>query len=203
MKDLTGKKFGMLTVVEFVEVRNNYAYWRCVCDCGNEKTVRGSNLISGQVRSCGCLNRNNHIIHRESKSRLYVIWAGIKQRCENANRRDYQNYGGRGIKLCNEWHEYVAFRDWALANGYNDSKSIERIDNDGDYSPSNCRWDDYDAQMNNKRNSFTLSINGETKTAAEWSRVSGIPADRIRKRKRKGWTDSDAVFEPLSKKHQH
>ncbi len=203
MKDLKGQKFGKLTVLSFAEVKNKYAYWNCLCDCGNEKCVRGSNLLSGQTQSCGCLNFSSHTKHREGKSRLYVIWAGMKQRCENSNRKDYAKYGGRGIRVCDEWHDYLSFRDWACANGYDDSKSIERINNDGDYSPTNCRWVDYTVQQNNKRNSFCLTVDGKTQTAAEWSKESGIPAERIRKRKRNGWTDKDAVFEPLDEAHQH
>ena len=203
MKDLKGQKFGKLTVIEFSEIRSKYAYWRCVCDCGREKIARGANLISGQTQSCGCLNYTSHTKLRDGKSRIYVIWVGMKQRCENSKRIDYAKYGGRGIRVCNEWHDYLAFCDWARANGYDESKSIERINNNGDYSPDNCQWVDYTVQQNNKRNSFCLTVDGETRTAAEWSKISGIPSDRIRKRKRSGWTDRDAVFEPLDYTHQH
>lgn len=203
MKDLLNQKFGKLTVIEFVEVRSKFAYWKCRCECGNERVVRGSNLLSGQTKSCGCLNTTSHVKHREGKARLYVIWAGMKQRCENANRKDYPKYGGRGISVCEEWHEYTAFREWAIANGYDDTKSIDRIDNDGKYCPENCRWVGFEAQQVNKNNNSELTINGETKTASEWSTISGISADRIRKRKRNGWSDEDAVFKPLDKNHQH
>lgn len=203
MKDLKGQKFGKLTVAEFVEIKNHSAYWKCICECGNEKVVRGTNLTSGLIRSCGCLKGESHIKHQESFSRLYRIWAGMKQRCENINRRDYPKYGGSGVTVCEEWHDYMTFRKWAISHGYDDTKSIDRIDNNGGYSPRNCRWVGFQAQQNNKLNSSLLTIDGVTKTATEWSKVSGIPAERIRKRKRNGWDDKEAVFEPLNPSRQH
>lgn len=203
MRDLKGQKFGKLTVIDFAEIKNNYAYWNCVCDCGNKKIARGANLISGQTKSCGCLNSTNHTKHREGKSRLYVIWAGMKQRCSNPRRRDYKNYGGRGISVCQEWQDYLVFRAWALSSGYSDGLSIDRIDEDGNYCPNNCRWVNETVQRNNRTDSNKLTVNGDTKTATEWSAISGVSADRIRKRKRLGWSDEDAVFKPIDTKYQH
>lgn len=204
IKNLKGQRFGHLEVLEFAGLQNRFAMWRCRCDCGKEKVVRGANLIAGQVKSCGCLTKQNGFIHGGSRTRLYKIWYGIIRRTEDNTREDFTRYGAKGIRMCCEWRDsFVAFRDWALENGYNDSLSIDRIDNLGNYEPSNCRWVSKSAQENNKRETKLLTIDGVSKTPAEWERVSGIPASRIRRRKSAGWDDRRAVFEPLDAEHQH
>jgi hypothetical protein len=163
--ELIGKRFGRLTVVEQVERVNYRARFLCVCDCGNKKIVLGQNLLSGHVKSCGCLHSeiaNKKIekynlsegreIHGQAKTRLYTIWEGIKTRCLKEAHHTYKDYGGRGIKVCPEWEtSYIAFQEWALANGYADNLSIDRIDVNGDYCPDNCRWADPSTQAYNKR----------------------------------------------------
>lgn len=201
-RDLTGQRFGKLYVESFCEVRSRKAYWNVVCDCGNRKVVSGNNLVNHATKSCGCVKGGNHT-HGESKTRLYGIWAGMHQRCENENRRDYAKYGGSGISVCDEWTEYSAFAEWAKANGYDDSKSIDRIDPNLGYFPGNCRWVSFEKQQNNKSNSCLLTVRGETKTAAEWAAISGVPAARIRRRKKAHWPDEQAVFEPIDESHKH
>lgn len=204
VRDLKGERFGRLEVVEFVGIQNHFAMWLCRCDCGNTTIVRGGNLTAGQVRSCGCLAKLNGITHGGSKTRLYRIWYGIIRRTEDATRDDYKRYGAKGIRICDEWrHDFVAFRDWALSNGYDDTLSIDRIDNLGNYEPSNCCWVSKSAQENNKRLTKRLTVDGISKTPAEWERVSGIPASRIRRRIKAGWDNRRAVFEPLDSSHQH
>ena len=162
-ENLVGQRFGRLLVVERLKERSprrNVRY-RCLCDCGNEVTVISSDLKSGHTRSCGCLMhdtvRTTSITHGESKSRLYVVWKGMKNRCDNPSHVSYKNYGGRGIVVCPEWGEsFEAFSEWAYANGYDDMAkrvecTIDRINVNGNYCPENCRWVDQKTQCNNKR----------------------------------------------------
>lgn len=150
MIDMIGKKYGRLTVVEFDRLQNHKTYWKCVCDCGLSVVANGNNLRSGNTSSCGCLRREKaqqrgfaNTIHGEShenRTRLYTIWCGMRQRCNNPNREAYIHYGGKGIEVCDEWSDYNAFKDWAENNGYADNLSIDRINSNGNYEPSNCRW---------------------------------------------------------------
>lgn len=150
MINLVGEKYGRLTVVEFVKLQKHKTYWKCVCDCGLTVIATGNNLRSGGTKSCGCLKRErtmkmgqNNTKHGESHSnrtRLYTIWCGMRQRCTNPNREAYPLYGGKGVKICEEWNEYSNFKEWAMANGYADNLSIDRIDPSKGYYPDNCRW---------------------------------------------------------------
>lgn len=155
--DLTGQRFGRLTVIERVGTsKNGNALWDCKCDCGNTAVVRGASLKNGITRSCGCLiaesTKNRNTTHCLSKTRLYRIWANMKDRCLNSNTREYPYYGGRGITVCDEWkNDFQAFYNWAMANSYQDHLSIDRIDNDKGYTPDNCRWATHSEQMYNRR----------------------------------------------------
>lgn len=170
-KDLLGMKFGELTVIqEFPERKNGHIQWRCICDCGKEVVVKGIHLTNGHSQTCGC-SRLSHlksinITHGCTHTRLYNIWASIKSRCGNKKNK---YYGGRGISICKEWRcDFVAFKEWALRHGYDDALSIDRIDNNGNYEPSNCRWATEVEQANNMSCNKMIAYDGEVRTIAEW-----------------------------------
>ena len=154
--NLTGKRFGRLLVIGKSESKNGMATWLCKCDCGNEKVVCGNELRKGKANSCGCLRKELAykmlIQHGKANTRLYKVWKAMKARCNNPNNKRYSSYGGRGIKVCDEWqNSFQAFYDWAIANGYREGLSIDRVNNDGNYEPTNCRWATASEQQKNKR----------------------------------------------------
>lgn len=198
-EDLTGRVFGMLTVKRFAEKRGIHYHWECVCSCGKETLVDGYNLRSGKTRSCGCLRATVtaevHTTHGDARlgkvTRLRRLWNGMKNRCYNANEPGYKWYGAKGVVVCEDWHDYAKFKSWALANGYTDELSIDRIDPNGDYEPSNCRWI---TRSENSARSQSLDENIEMKARAlakggasvrEISRQTGVSigtAYAVRKR---------------------
>ena len=158
-------KFGKLTVIEYAGSNSEgKSLFRCLCDCGNETTVLGKLLRNGTTKSCGCLigdvlrkrNKRHGCAQRGSTERLYKVWLTIRNRLYNPKSNVYQHYGGRGIRMCDEWNDYQKFREWAYENGYDPNAArgkctIDRIDPDGDYTPDNCRWVDMYVQSKNKR----------------------------------------------------
>ena len=157
INNLTGKRFGRLKVIKYYgSNKNGRALWLCQCDCGNTKVVLGNSLLSKLTFSCGCYNKEYskelHSKHNMSSSKLYKVWGGMKTRCYNKNFIYYCNYGGRGIKVCDEWkNDFSKFYKWAINNGYKEGLTIDRINNDGNYEPNNCRWVTRAEQNRNKR----------------------------------------------------
>lgn len=212
-KDLTGQRFGYLTCIEPVKYGYGLYKWLCECDCGRTVSVRGWDLKSGKTRSCGCMSSVLKCETREKTGkeswenrkydRLYRVWQGMKERCYNKNNKAYNNYGGKGIKVCAEWeYDYLCFKTWAYLNGYDDNAhflkcTLDRIDNNKDYSPDNCRWVyDFKNQCRNKTTNNLITYNGETHCIQEWADILGINYNTLAQRKKSGWSDEEIVKIP-------
>lgn len=173
--DLTGKKFGRLTVIK----RVGRAKWVCRCECGNYKEVITSKLVKGRCKSCGCLVHSPTIRkqykHGLTNNKLFIKWQSMKSRCYYTRNCKFKCYGGRGIKVCDEWlSDFMNFYNWAINNGYKEGLTLDRINVDGDYEPNNCRFITLAEQANNKTNSHYVEYNGIRKTIAEWSRFYNV-----------------------------
>ncbi|MDU2284137.1 hypothetical protein [Clostridium sp.] len=202
MKDLTGEVFDMLTVIKYSHrepAKRGYRhYWECKCECGKVVIRRSDGLKDKGVKSCGCyrekiLKEHNFKVnnprktHGMTNTRLYKIYSKIKERCYYEKYPEYNLYGGRGIKMCDEWErDFMNFYNWSLNNGYNENLSIDRIDFNGNYEPCNCRWADDTLQANNKRNNIVLEYNGEKYTLPEWARKLKLPYTTLANRYRRG-----------------
>lgn len=202
-RDLSGQRYGRLTVICRSNKTNQWheAFWRCACDCGNETVVRSGDLKSGKCKSCGCLHKERFrfVKHGSSHTRLYRIWAAMKTRTTNPKADFYHLYGGRGITVCSEWlHDFSAFQEWALANGYAPDKSIDRIDNDQGYSPKNCRWATIQEQAVNKRDLHYVTYQGKTQPLSLWAKDLGIPYQTLQSRiHAHGWSIEKAFTTPV------
>ena len=203
--DLIGKKFGRLTVVARGEnTPNGKCRWVCVCDCGNTKgkTVTTSDLLSGRVQSCGCLyresNKGRNKTHGKTGIRLYRIWFSMRQRCNYSSSACFDNYGGRGVAICEEWSDFQAFYDWSMANGYSDGLTLDRKNPNGNYCPENCRWATMKEQQNNRRNNRIVEYGGEKYTLSQLAENLGISAATLGWRINHGWKEKDYAISPNS-----
>lgn len=200
--NLTGQKFGRLTVFgRRMCDKTKRNLWHCQCECGNTTLVSAYDLTSGKTKSCGCLRKDvtsaRRKTHGMSNSRLYRIWNAMKERCQCPTNKQYKDYGERGISVCDEWqNDFETFRDWAIANGYEDDLSIDRIDHNGNYCPENCRWATGKEQNSNKRNNHILNFNGKSQTIQQWSEETKIPFATILYRVSNGWAIEAALTLP-------
>ena len=197
-KDLTNQKFGKLLVLKFSHKDKNQTVWECLCECGNITYVKSVNLKNNRTKSCGCLKKelmiNRNVKHNQTSSKLYMIWKTMKQRCYNPKNKSYKNYGGREISICDEWiNDFNSFYNWSIENNYKEGLSIDRIDNNGNYEPSNCRWTTRKTQSNNTRTNRYITINEQTKTLAEWCEVYNMKYQTVHSRLKKGYNILDAL----------
>jgi hypothetical protein len=202
--NLVGQKFGKLTVLERAPSRPNVrgAFWKCKCDCNLIIVTAAGDLKRGhttQCRLCAIEQRRvKNTTHGDSQTRLYDCWKAMKRRCEDEKQDGYKFYGARGIKVCEDWHDYFKFRNWALQNGFEEDLEIDRIDSYGNYEPSNCKWSTELEQQRNRRNNVSIMWNGETHILIEWSEMLGIKLDTLHKRLYKyNWSVDRAFTTPV------
>lgn len=201
--DLTGLRFGRWAVIQYLGTEK----WLCKCDCGTVREVKGRSLREGKSQSCGCLH--GEIIsaqstkHGKSKTRLYSIYRNMKCRCYTPSASKYEIYGGRGIKVCDEWlGDFMRFYQWAIAHGYSDDLSIDRINSDGNYEPDNCRWATYKVQGNNTNQNHVITYNGKSQTLAEWADELGFSYKVLSERIRRNWGVKRAFETPTQHKEE-
>lgn len=202
--DLTGKVFGRLTVIKEAGRNKSSLLWLCRCECGTEKIIQGNHLKEGKILSCGCYMKEKsssriterNITHGLSKTRFYKIWSEMIRRCSNSNAANYSIYGGRGIKVCDEWKSFEGFyKD--MYSGYKKGLSIDRIDVNGNYCKENCRWLDAKGQARNRRN--TIYVNGVSlsELCEEKKLDYSVVWQRIHRQK---WSVEKAITTPIRKR---
>ena len=199
-KDMTGYVFNGCEVLEREgSNKDKKATWKCKCYCGNVFVTTGKSIRAKSTISCGCYKNKvlskqgkKNGTHKETGSKLYYVWHGMKKRCNDKNNKGYKWYGGRGIKICDEWLEdYIAFKNWAVSNGYEEGLTIDRINVDGNYEPDNCRWVDMKTQQRNRRNNVKAYYDGEERTISEIAEMKGESLQLIYYRYKNG-VDFDA-----------
>lgn len=202
MEKYIGKIFGLLTVEKYLfkkllSDKKHYAhYFLCKCVCGKTKICDISNLKNGHIQSCGCIKNKHKITHNKTNSRVYHIWANMKSRCLNPKNNAYFRYGGRGIFICNEWLNFEQFYAWATINGYQEDLTLDRIDNNGNYEPNNCRWVNATKQANNRRTNRIIEYNFKKYTVAEFSKFLNISYSCLRHRLDRKWSIERIVNTP-------
>lgn len=194
--DLTGQKYGRLLVIDRAGLdKHGKITWLCRCECGKVTTISGNSLRTGNTKTCGCSRGKPH---DAADSRLYNVWRAMKSRCYNENNDFFNDYGGRGIEVCEEWrYDFEEFCNWSRRNGYQDGLTIDRIDTNGNYSPTNCRWASMKEQSNNRRSNRMLSYDGKVHTIAEWAEIKGLPYMLLYRRINKGWPIEKALNTPV------
>lgn len=208
-KSYIGKKFNSLTILD-VEVSDKRVRYRfvCKCDCGNTTIVRTGRVINGYTKTCGCRNKGYNYHDADQLSikyrNIYSIWNTMRHRCYDPKNHKFKNYGARGIVVCDEWkYKFEPFLTWALQNGYKKGLTIDRINNDGNYEPSNCRWANPTTQARNKTTNKLVTYKGETKCVAQWCDDLNISYDTVRARIRLGWSADKAFETPISRSNKY
>ncbi len=197
-QDLTGRRFGKWTVLSYAGRTHNSrkSHWLCRCDCGNTRRVRSGHLLSGRSTSCGCFRAENATTHGEWGSPAYQSWENMIQRCTNPNTPFFKHYGGRGITVCTCWRSFENF--YADMGDRPDDMEIDRIDNDGDYEPGNCRWATRKQQQRNTRRTHLLTLDGRTQCISAWAEELGMHHHVIRDRINRGWSAKRALTAPVA-----
>jgi hypothetical protein len=194
--DMTGQKFNRLTVLEECGKTNDgKVKWLCLCDCGNVSSVSGKHLRNGQIKSCGCFNKERSKTHGMSKTHYFGLWAQMISRCENANDSSYSRYGAKGIKVCDRWHSFENFL--ADMGDRPENTSIDRIDGSGNYEPSNCRWATAEEQAENRKTTRLIKWNGKTQSIVNWAKELGINKNVIKSRLTLGWSVDRSFSTPV------
>lgn len=197
--DITGKKFGKLTALKLDHIKkyskSTHRFWECICECGNKCIVAQNQLTRGKTKSCGCLQNEYFFTkHNLRHTRIYNIWCNIKGRCLNTNHPNYNVYGARGITICDKWkHNALNFYNWAMANGYTDKLTIDRIDVNGNYEPCNCRWVNRKEQGINRNTSKFYTYQGKTLCITQWAELYGIKRGTLSSRLLRGWSIEKAL----------
>lgn len=204
-EDLTGKRFGRIFVESYFGHKGKKVAWNCVCDCGNKFVTVSCHLKDGHTTSCGCYRHEReieaNIKHGKRKTRLYTIFATMKQRCYDKNNPNYKNYGARNIKICDDWlNDFMQFYKWAISNGYTDKLTIERINVNGNYEPKNCKWIPPELQAQNRTTNIRITFNGETDILSNWCKNLGLNYKTIHERLRKGWKVDKAFKTKIRKR---
>lgn len=211
--DMKGQKFNHWTVIsQYGKDKNGNSLWLCECDCNDktQKIVSGTSLRFGKSKCCGCTRGEKLKTHGKSSKKntseldkkIYKTWESMKQRCFNKNRKEYKNYGGRGVRVCEEWiSDFINFYNWSIENGVDLDLSIDRIDVNGNYEPDNCRWITFREQQNNKRYNHLLTFEGESKTIAEWERELGYKKGVLRMEIHRGKT-LDEIMNKRGEKYE-
>lgn len=201
--NISGCRFGKLIVMKRAQnTKDGKTQWLCQCDCGNSKIIRKSDLITGKTKSCGCLRKEitknlgfNNKTHGKTNTRIYRIWQAMKSRCYYKKNIQYQNYGERGIKICDEWLDkgngFINFYNWAINNGYKDNLTIDRRNVNGNYEPNNCRWTSMKTQENNRRNNHKINYDNKNYTVSQLSKKINIPKATLLWRINNGWNENE------------
>lgn len=209
IKDESGNRYGRLLVIDAAGKGASRAQrWLCRCDCGATKAVTGTSLRTGETRSCGCLQRDiarragdRTRTHGQSKSSLYSIWDTMHQRCSNPKTKDFKNYGGRGISVCGAWDRFETF---AVDMGPRpDGLTLERVDTNGNYEPTNCIWATPLAQARNSRSNRLLTWQGKTQCISAWAEEIGISAVTLHSRLMRGWSGEKSLSTPVARRLSH
>lgn len=192
-RDLVGNKYGRLTVISRAESKTRRIKWNCICECGNTSIVSGENLMSGHTKSCGCLLSERITSHGKSHNRIYKVWSGMKARCSNKNNLAYKDYGGRGIKVCEKWANSFEEFYKDMGDEYRNGLEIDRINNDGNYEPGNCRWVTRKVNSRNKRTTRVIDGHILMDYCDEHGISENLVVNRITKL---GWDEKEALYTP-------